>query len=508
MSNVLSRLNSNSFVLVLLPVICIPIIFYDTTQAMVQVWMVNETFAHGFLVLPLVLWLLWQKRSQILLIKPVPEPRALLILLLLLVGWLVSAVVDVDIVQQFSMVTIILTSILVIAGRQVLSYIFFPLLFLYFAVPFGQAFIPSLMEFTADFTVAMIKLVGIPVYRDGLLFILPTGSWSVVEECSGVRYLIASFLLGSIYAYLNFSSVKKRVFFILLSLIAPIVGNGLRAFGIVMIGHFSGMKLAVGADHLLYGWVFFGIIIFLLFYIGSFWRDPEDSFKEVVAGERNVVQDRPVTGAPLAFLSITFLFVIAFSVFSGYIEKEKQREEKIVALQLPADFSGWRYDAGRLLNWQPVVVNPDMVVSRVYVSSDGQVQLNIAYYQAQRQGAEAISSGNRLVNPYGGNWKLLGAASLVEGDKKFTESELKYADKKLLVWSWYRVGRYETADPYMAKALEAYNLIIEGRTDILLLSIATPLDDDKKMSRQSLREFWQDAGDDIVAKFEQMQNGR
>lgn len=506
MGNVFSRLNNNSLVLVLLPIIFIPVIFYDTTRAMVQVWKVNETFAHGFLVLPLVIWLLWQKRLQVLSIKPDPEPRALLILLLLLVAWLISAVVDVDIVQQFSMVTIILMSVLVITGRQVLSCVFFPLLFLYFAVPFGQAFIPFLMEFTADFTVAMIKLVGIPVYRDGMLFILPTGSWSVVEECSGVRYLIASFLLGSIYAYLNFFSVKKRVLFILLSLIAPIVGNGLRAFGIVMIGHFSGMRLAVGADHLLYGWVFFGIIIFLLFYIGSFWRDHEDSFNKAAVVERNVVTDRPASGAPLVLLSVTFLFVISFSVFSSYIEKEKRGEEKAVALHLPVDFSGWRYDASRQLGWQPVAVNPDATVSRVYISAGGQVQLNIAYYQMQRQGAEAISSGNRLVNPYGGNWKLLSTASLVEGDIKLTESELKYADKKLLVWSWYRVGQYETSDPYVAKALEAYNLIIEGRMDILLLSIATPFDEDKKTSRQSLRDFWENAGDSIVTRFEQMQD--
>jgi len=506
MANVLSKLNSNSFALVLLPIIFIPAIFYNTTLAMVHVWAVNETFTHGFLVLPLVIWLVWQKRSQILLITPRPEPRAILLLIVLLVGWLIGAAVDVEIVQQFFMITIILTAVWIIAGRRVFLYVLFPLMFLYFAVPFGQVFIPALMQVTADFTVAMIKLVGIPVYRDGLSFTLPTGSWSVVEECSGVRYLIASFLLGSIYAYLNFSSTKKRILFILLSLILPIVGNGLRAFGIVMIGHFSGMKLAIGADHLLYGWVFFGVIIFLLFYVGSFWRDSEASF-EVPGDEETALSDEQKNASPLVFVVITFLLIVSFSAFSNHIENEKQQAIKSVAFQLPADFSGWQYDVDQQPDWQPVIVNPDVNISRVYSSAGDRVQLDIAYYQVQRQGAEAISSSNKLTDPYGGDWKLISSTGVVENDKEVVESELKYADKKLLVWRWYRVGKYETPNPYIAKALlEAYNLIVEGRSDVSVLSIATRFDDDKKTSRQKLYDFWSKAGNDIAARFERIQN--
>ncbi len=245
---------------------------------MIKVWMVNETFTHGFLVFPLTFWLIWHQKDQIQLLKSAPEPRVIGLLVFLLSGWFVSSVVDVQVVQQLCMISIVIATIWIVVGRQVLSSVFFPLFFLYFAVPFGQSFIPPLMEFTANFTVYLVQLSGIPIYRDGLFFTLPSGNWSVVEECSGVRYLIASFTMGCIYAYINYSSLKKRLIFILLALFVPIVGNGLRAYGIVMIGHFSGMELAVGADHLVYGWLFFGVVIFSLFYVGSFWRDPKESF--------------------------------------------------------------------------------------------------------------------------------------------------------------------------------------------------------------------------------------
>jgi len=505
MNKMFSKLDSNAFALVLLPMLFIPVIFYDTTLAMVRVWAVNETFTHGFLVLPLVIWLILQKKSQISSIEPVPEPWAFGLLLLLLTGWLVGAAVDVEIVQQFFMVTIILISIWIAAGRQVLFYVLFPLMFLYFAVPFGQVLIHPLMLFTADFTVALIKMVGIPVYRDGLSFTLPTGSWSVVEECSGVRYLIASFLLGSIYAYLNYSSIKKRVIFILLSLVVPIIGNSLRAFGIVIIGHFSGMKLAIGIDHLVYGWVFFGFIIFLLFYAGSFWWDDEESFGSV-SDEKTVATDNQKKYPPSVLLMLTFFLMALFSVFSNHIEDNKQRVFKHVAFQLPRDLSGWRYDADRSLGWQPVIVNPDVKISRGYVFGDDFVQLDIAYYQTQRQGAEAVSTSNRLANPYSGDWKLVSSADVFKSDRSFIESELKRSGKKLLIWSWYRVGKYETSSPYMAKIFEAYNLIIEGRSDVSMLSIATRFDDAKKVTRQKLYDFWEKSGKDIADSLEQIRS--
>ena len=113
----------------------------------------------------------------------------------------------------------------------------FPLLFLLFAVPFGEVFIAPLIEFTADFTVAAVQLTGIPVLRNGTRFDLPTGSWSVVEACSGVRYLISSVTLGCLYAYLTYRSTTRRALFVALSIVVPIIANGLRAYMIVMIGH-------------------------------------------------------------------------------------------------------------------------------------------------------------------------------------------------------------------------------------------------------------------------------
>ena len=96
-----------------------------------------------------------------------------------------------------------------------------------------------------------LRATGIPVFREGLHFVIPSGSWSVVEACSGVRYLIASLMVGTLFAYLNYvcttgaPGLRRRLGLV------PIVANWLRAYIIVMLSHLSGNKFRAGVDHLI-----------------------------------------------------------------------------------------------------------------------------------------------------------------------------------------------------------------------------------------------------------------
>ncbi len=261
--------------LLVLTIAAIIAIYWPTAQSIVAIWDRSETFAHGFLIVPIVLYLIWTRRKLIAQQAPVADWLGYVLLALAGLGWLVASAGKVQVVQQFAFVAMIPAAVIAVAGRRVAWGIAFPLAFLFLGVPVGEGLIPPLMDFTADFAVAALKLTGMPVYREGALFAIPSGQWSVVEGCSGLRYLIASITVGTLYAYLTYQSSGKRVLFIAASVIVPIVANGLRAYMIVMIAHLSDMKLALGVDHLIYGWVFFGIVMLLLFWVGSYWRDPE-----------------------------------------------------------------------------------------------------------------------------------------------------------------------------------------------------------------------------------------
>ena len=178
-------------------------------------------------------------------------------------------------VKQFALAFMLQAAVISVLGLRVAGVLALPLAFLLFAVPAGEVFVPTMIDWTADFTVAALRLSGVPVYREGNFFSIPSGNWSVIEACSGVRYLIASVMVGVVYAAIAYRSWSRRIAFFLTSILVPLVANWLRAYLIVMMAHLSNNKLAVGVDHLIYGWVFFGFVMLLLFWAGSFWAEGE-----------------------------------------------------------------------------------------------------------------------------------------------------------------------------------------------------------------------------------------
>ncbi|HRY88040.1 MAG TPA: exosortase A, partial [Rubrivivax sp.] len=236
----------------------VALLYRDTAVTMVGIWYRSETFAHCFLVLPITLWLVWRKRAALARLTPRPSPAVMAAMLAVAAVWLLADLVAVNAATQFAFVALLVLAVPAVLGLEVASAILFPLMFLFFAVPFGEFLVPTMMEWTADFTVFALQRSGVPVFREGQHFVIPSGQWSVIDECSGVRYVMASFMVGSLFAYLNYRSYTRRAVFMAVALVLPVVANWFRAYMIVMLAHLSGNRLAVGVDHILYGWVFFG----------------------------------------------------------------------------------------------------------------------------------------------------------------------------------------------------------------------------------------------------------
>ncbi|MFZ1831111.1 MAG: exosortase A [Candidatus Competibacteraceae bacterium] len=264
----------------------IALLYGPTIASMATQWWNYETYAHGMLVVPIILYMVWTRRQNLAKLEPRSAAPGLVFLLLLSLGWLAAEVAQVSVARQFALVGIMQAAVYTLLGWNVAWAIAFPLAYLLFAVPVGEALIPPLQQVTAWFTVKGLRLTGVPVLWEGLYITIPRGNFHVAEACSGLRYLTASVALGFLYAYLTYRSVWRRLAFIALSMVMPIIANGARAYGIVMIAYLSDMKYATGLDHVIYGWFFFGLVILCMFWMGSFWREPE-----AVAGRESGIRE-------------------------------------------------------------------------------------------------------------------------------------------------------------------------------------------------------------------------
>jgi exosortase A len=468
-------------------VLAVLAIYWDTAKSIAAIWGSSQTFTHGYLIVPITLVLVWMKRREVAALAPRPDLPGFGLLSAAGFAWLAAEAAQVQVLAQYALVAMVPGAVLALAGRRVAWALAFPLAFLLLAVPFGEAFLPRLMEWTADFTVAALRMSGIPVYREGTFFAIPSGRWSVVEACSGLRYLIASVTVGAVYAYLTYRAWWKRALFLALSIAVPIVANFLRAYMIVMIGHLSSMKLAVGVDHFIYGWLFFGVMIGLLFWLGSFWREPAS----VSPQSRAILEGAPAR--PALMVGAAIGAVALASAWPLYLPYLGAVEDTPILLAAPAGASGWSLEPQQASQWRPRYVGASASAVAVYRKGERSVAVYLAYYRNQRQGAELVGSQNLIAGDSGSPWarmsESLRSEDLPSGTVELRQTRLGAAGGRLLVWDWYRIAGYDLSNPYLAKALLARDKLLGRGDDSAAIVLAAPYDSRPERAADTLRDF-------------------
>ena len=477
--------------LIVWAVVLLPLLFYaGTALSIEEIWYRSETYAHGYLVLPISLWLVWRQRDRLAALPMQPYWPALAVLLLCGAAWMAGVLGDVQVVRQYVLAAMLPTAALAMLGLPMARALAFPLLFVLFGVPVGENLIAPLIQVTAGITVEALRWTGLPVLREGNHISLPSGDWSVVEACSGLRYLVSSFTLGWLYAYLTYRSLWRRALFIVAALLVPVAANGARAYMIVMIGHLSGMKMAVGVDHLIYGWVFFGLVMLVLFWIGNFWREPEAAVVPPPAGAGGVAPRASTARVAAAGLAAA----CCMGIWPAYMAQLERSGASLAAIELER-YQSPQPAAAPFTTWRPDFVQPAASVRRYLELPEGKVGLDLLYYRDRQDGPKLISSANHLTK-FEGGWNELGSqvrATALPG-LSVRETTLSSAGQSLLVWRCYLIGDSWTGSDYVGKVLQARQKMLTGRSDGVVVMIFSPYNENPETARAALSKFLQDNG--------------
>lgn len=465
----------------------------DTTLSTIAIWKRSETYAHGFLIFPISAYLIWTRRSDVLALKPDPSVFGIIVLLGLGFLWLIAETAGALVVSQYAVVAMVPAIVWGVLGFRVTLALLFPFLFLLFAVPAGDFLLTPMMNLTADFTVAALRITGIPVFREGNFFTVPSGSWSVVEACSGLRYLIASVTLGCLFAYLTYQSFWRRAAFIGLSILVPIVANWIRAYMIVMIGHLSSNRLATGVDHVIYGWAFFGFVMMLLFWFGSRWG--EDVKLVPSAPQNQSVSGRAVphlSARVAVFATIAAFAVVIWPSLALRINDAPPNLKPLVLSSYAAP-DGWQTLPGSLTEWEPHFSGHVGSQRQTFENGTTQVDVLIKYYRNQHQDAELINSKNQLVVTRNPVWGLTseGAADIQWNRRALlvNNSTLRSTRSNLLVFSWYWIGGAYTSNIYLAKVFQAKAKLLGQGDDAAAIFVYVPFEGKPDDAKEVLRKF-------------------
>jgi EpsI family protein len=388
--------------------------------------------------------------------------------------------------RQFAIVGLIQVAIAAMLGPRVYRQIWFPALYLFFLVPAGQYLIGPMQRFATIFVDMCLNLIAIPHHTEGTLIELTNGRFEIAEACAGLRFLIATVALGVLFAYMMFRMWYKVALFLFACVAVPLIGNGLRVVGIILLAHFTSNEYGVGADHLVYGWGFNVAILLLLFLVGSLFRDSHDSETDIVVDDRKTDTLRTVSA----------VFLAAALLISSGPALARWQESRVITphvsgLLRPMNIPGWRV-AESMDDWQPTYPDADahlsMSLARIGGPPRPAVDLHVVYY-ARARGAHALTAHiNRLWN--GEIWTAIGSGSAVARvhgqDIQLQEWVISSPAERRIIWASYWINGRFTTSPLTVKFLQI-PAALQGREGQAIVAVSTGVDgpDDEARIRLS-----------------------
>lgn len=452
--------------------VAIVAMFWDAVAGAVRVWSGSETFNHGFLIAPIVAYLVWGRRAVFSAMSPRPTPWLLALLPGPILAWLAGDIAAVQELQQFTVIAMLQVVIASLLGIAAYRALLFPCLYLFLLVPSGEWLTAPLQDVTTWFIVQGLELLSVPVYADGVFIDVPNGRFEVAEACAGLRFLIASIAFGLLFANLVYRSTGRRIVFIGLSLIVPVIANGLRALGIVYISYLTDNQVAVGIDHIVYGWGFFTAILLGLIWIGVRFREDGRPLAEF----RMPISEQPLAKPKLG-TAATALIAIAIlglgPAYAGYVHAQGSSEVDMT-LQEPDARPLWR-QVSWISTWRPVYAGATAQTSRAYSDTTATVELFVAVYADQRPGRELIGFANRLED--GEVWRRVSdgvdSLTLDGSERPALLRRLDGREGMRFVWRVYWVDGRWTASATAARLRYVLRKLTRGQSTSAVLVLSS-----------------------------------
>ena len=442
------------------------LLFRDDVRDLVHIWWTSTTFGHCLFIGPVIAWLVWQRRSDLSALPRQGWTPGLAIVALGGTGWLMGDAGAVAFARQLGLLIMLQGAVVTILGPHVARGLLFPLCYAFFLVPFGGGLEAPLQQVTVRLVMPLLQLAGIPAASNGVLIHAGRYYFEVAEACSGAKFVIAMVAFGVLVANVCFLSWRRRVIFMVAAVIVPVLANGVRAFGTIWAADAFGLEAATGFDHIVYGWVFFGLVMAAVLAIGWRWFDrapdaPAFDPTRLRAPTRQALM-------PIAAASLTIAVAALFPAWSATSASRAQRLPP--RIEMPV-VPGWRRVALSVrAPWMPYHPSADHYLFGRYADGSDAVDLSIAVYGSQREGKELVSFGTGVLREEDRWVRVADLPDVGSGSAMLITAP---GPVERVVVTWYRVGDVVTADERLVKIETMKARLLGGPQRAVAIHVST-----------------------------------
>lgn len=472
-------------------------LYWDGLAEAVLRWELQAEYSHGYLIPLVSLFILWEKRFQIMADYRQGSWWGLPVIAVALAVLVIGEISALYMLIHYSFIALLFGLSLTLLGSAA-RHTWVAILLLGFAVPlpyFLEVILTAKLQLvSSQLGVEIIRLCRIPVFLSGNIIDLGNYQLQVVEACSGLRYLFPLMSLGFISAYLYQAAWWKRGILFFSTIPITILMNSFRIAVTGLLVDNWGAQMAEGFLHDFEGWLIFmacGLLMLLEILLmerltsrqklSQVFAVPVQSPASPAAdGQTETPKGaRPLLAViPILLLSIVFLQSIK-------TRQEITLPTKAALVDYPTQLGGWSGVHDRIDELVAEKLGFTEYVMLNYMNGENlPINFYVAYYASQRKG---VSPHSPKVCIPGGGWEIAAFNRTHIDSIPVNRALIRKGTQDQIVYYWFEERGLAVANEYLKKWMLFQDALLLNRTDGSLVRVTTPVLDGESMEQADQR---------------------
>jgi len=470
---------------------------FDVLTDLFEKWYAFDltgAYSHGLLVAVIVLYLVYKKTRKI---RAVLIPNPSLVGFVLLIGSqsiLFLAKIDgINFIQHILLITTALAIVWSVYSYRIAKQFVVPAILFSLSLPAWAGAKLILQKVAVFMTNTLLGLTGLPYYHEGPLFYFPNGIIEVAPECAGLQQLLVSLIIGLLFSTQHGLRLLDTIKILIYISIASVLINTVRIIIIMYIGYYTKMESSLITQHVLLGWVIYGvgIFLFLLFYSRVKFKPASSDFTEIQTGlNADNTKWRIIslyTGILVSVLLPSLLiFMITAKINHGINQPMEYAQTSGAWTKVSSDINS---------TWKPNFPDGNALVTETLENGASTIYVYINHYSKLNENIEPI---NMLNTPYNSKvWTPKGQQELKVSNKQGGMDNLRLVhlhnknNQRLTVLNYFIVNgkvMSKLADAKLATLFGLLRLSYDIKVVCLAIAPMSGVDDGKT----ALLQFYKD----------------
>lgn len=321
-SNIVKH-NFSPFILLLSIILLIALLNIPIMQTLWRYSFDDGTYSHAYLIPLIVAYLFYviNKNGKLKYRETISLPASALLIISAYILF-VTSTAQISLLYWLAILLLLCSSIIFVFNANI-KIAAAAAYFIFLLPVWGILTIP--LQYLSIFAAkTLMGFTTIPVFIEEQFVHIPSGTLEIAGGCSGLRYLLTSLAISTLFSFLYFRTIKNTAIFSSVAILGALLTNWLRITALIIIGHQTEMTSDLMTDHNMFGWYLYIPFMFLLFKFGGYLADKENN--KPIASDSSAKVQLNVPAWPLVLLLLT---ILSFSSTSLHMSATTVPETKL-----------------------------------------------------------------------------------------------------------------------------------------------------------------------------------